>query len=529
MKTDLNKDAPGSPQPPRLDEAAERFAAPRVAESNPLSLCGRKQHKMASGIAALLLSVSDASPTGEGTTFLVELIRRLVELRGFRKVASTESVVALGRLASFQHMLHQVLERDPFLSAQESMALFDSIVQHLLKTSHLLYVDPGSPILSSDSVIVNRLLHKCSGFTPAAGHKVYPAIRISLRECLAATTAVTVPHQLQLVISRFLERVFCRIPGIFLDHFRRERSDACVPRSIVSRLVCVLDFSDLPLSSAVSGDARQSIRAVTDTIWAFAPVLLHAVVFHGLHRAHELLWNWIGLAEPGTEQYLLSGVRVLITDAQEDLDRLLRPSTREKCGWNHTLGGHEDSNTLRHACDFDRLLCHHLQPSALMLDDFWASLPDLRKLKDFIQERKQDARTELAVPPPPYVCLKGPRSTRKSKQPLSSVACTLDHIPCSGPLLETVDGVHTTLCERFKPAENGTDIDRYIRNAAAEDVLGIRLEDLSFPNPALLPDVTERCPPSIYTTANVYRDPAKLCVWKGLGYYELCKPLPFPL
>lgn len=255
------------------------------------------------------------------------------------QVSSTLSVIALGRLATFLDLLHQVLDEDSRLEEKESIVLFDSIVQQFLKTSHFFYVDPGSSLVSSASRIVNGLLEKLDHRRCVSlPEKVYPVLFISIHECLRAATAIKTPQHLQFVISRFFKRTFCRLPNVFLSgtttqRFRstQEEGDAANNSALsfhplTSRLVCVLDFSQVPLASAVNGDSRQVIKAVLEIVWVYAPVLLHAVVFHKLHRAHEYQWNWIGLGDSGSEQYLNWGVRVIITNTTDELDSLLQSS-----------------------------------------------------------------------------------------------------------------------------------------------------------------------------------------------------------
>lgn len=482
------------------------------------TLCWRIQQESATiELSRLLWKVSDMSESGRGGEHVVELIRRLLFLRGCDKVNTPPMIAALAHVADFLHETTQAAETSLDQSVVSSSSTVDTIVQNLLKANIFFYVEFPPGIARSPPTTL--LPPKATGASVSPAR--FPALWISVVDFLKAVTVVGPSSLLELILARFIEKAYCRI------------ADRRPTLPVVSSIACVIDVTGVPQHQDFhGGQMAATLRLLARPLWVFSPVFVRALVVYGAaSKAHEVLWRPVLQAvNPWLDPASDAPVRVILCETEDQLRRSIGSNWLSRAPM---FGGFEDETVPRYACDYGATLKDHLFPGAFMLDDFWQNAPDLRRRMREFQKR----RRRMHKPPvDPNVCQKGVRrqtggslrmrATVTQKEEAGRCVASINAVPCAGAMQTELDERldHVTQTLKLTTVSEDIDVKTYIREAAARDILGLSTCNVAYRVP------TEEKRPSVVPRVHlplqcIHRDPARICIWKHTGYAELYKPI----
>ncbi|XP_053991544.1 uncharacterized protein LOC128883332 [Hylaeus volcanicus] len=458
------------------------------------SSCSNYQKHLEKDICSLVFNVLDASKTKGGVCYLMELIRRLVYCRGLEQMCTRESIINLALLAEFLDTLHKTFTETMLDMNQSRRAIIDSFQTHLQAADRLVFVEPQNAKKLSQSSLLMNLRTQTNSLEDI---RSYPVIYIPFHHCLLTANELKSISLLQFLITNTVEKTLVRVLNEHASQLSEKKIDCS--SNDPSRLVCILDFTHLSVLNVVKGYTIRVIAAVMEVIWAMAPTLFHAIVFHKISLAKEHLWRWLNLDNKLLET---TDIRIFITHTFDQLDQLLKLQKYKTnliptmCSINaNTTTNSTQPNT---SFFFNR--------ATLASDSFWQTLKTSDEKRSSLSHTKkvtwhQPSETVSSHFEPAITC-QGLPSTRKFSRSLISLNNSLEEIPCSGNLVDKVDNAYSNLCNEFLIDHTKHTLQHLLRNAAIH--VRYPSSEKIFESPSKIPNRFTQIP-SIRHTANVFR------------------------
>jgi hypothetical protein len=231
-------------------------------------------------------------------------------------MCTRESITNLALLAEFLDTLHKTFTETTLDTNESRWAIIHSFQTHLEAAGRLVFVEPqDAKKLCQSSLLMNMRKQNNSFYDIRS----YPVIYIPFQHCLLTANELKSLSLLQFLITNTIEKTLVRVLN---EHALQlsEREPACSSND-PCRLVCILDFAHLSVLNVVKGYTIRVIAAVMEVIWAMAPTLFHAIVFHKISFAKEYLWRWLNL---DTKLLQATDIRIFITHTFDELDQLLK-------------------------------------------------------------------------------------------------------------------------------------------------------------------------------------------------------------